>query len=635
MTFFQPGGSCSAFLVPKIINGGCDARMAVMVPACSAGVVNALTALTATVMRDATDGIFPVSFRWCFPCFRGMRVVSRTFQIGSSSSVQPTNRSKAKKSMLGGVAAGGGRTARFGGGCCAKRTRYRGNGNGLKVLIMAMIFVGVAALTPLSLSAAKLRSDHTALRGPHRSHTAPESPKYQTQYYDQRLDHFKPDPTMWRQRYLINDEHWGGPGSPILFYTGNEGPVDAFWGACGFITDVLAPRLKGLLIFAEERFYGGSLPFGPNASFTPGALAYLSTEQVLADYASLLTALKRSLNATTSKVVAFGGSYGGTLSTIFRVKYPHVVVGALAASAPLGYYSPSYWAERGVDAHTWFNTVVRDYTEARPGCYSALVRAVGLANASARSTDPAKSAALAKSFGLCSPPTDAAAFVYWITEVLESIPQIDYPYAVGTLPASPVNATCASVRSGLSDAELLAALAAVTTNFYGVGADARAADGCIPEALARSNQAGGGTPGDGPAPRESWGYQSCTETLHAFSVPPGSWRSYAFSLPAQTALCERYYNVTPRMHWLETWAGGYAISDKLSGHSNIIWSNGKRDPWHGGGFLLPSDALPGGAVFVMEHTAHHQDLRAPHAADPPELVRVREEEEKIIRGWLA
>ena len=156
-------------------------------------------------------------------------------------------------------------------------------------------------------------------------------------------------------------------------------------------------------------------------------------------------------------------------------------------------------------------------------------------------------------------------------------------------------------------------------------------------------------------------------------MPPGSWRAYSFSLAEQSALCEQYYNVTPRVRWLETWSGGYAIADRASGHSNIIWSNGRRDPWHGGGFLRArqapedsnprpllslrrrcrraaatsllrvarsnlvsgSDALPGGAVFVMEETAHHQDLRLPKpATDPPELTRVREQEEKIIRGWL-
>ena len=46
----------------------------------------------------------------------------------------------------------------------------------------------------------------------------------------------------------------------------------------------------------------------------------------------------------------------------------------------------------------------------------------------------------------------------------------------------------------------------------------------------------------------------------------------------------------------------------------------RRDPWGGGGFLRASDALPGGAVFVMQETAHHQDLRLPSANDPATSV---------------
>lgn len=88
------------------------------------------------------------------------------------------------------------------------------------------------------------------------------------------------------------------------------------------MTDVLAPEFGALLVFAEERYYGTSQPQG-----TSGRFDYLSTEMVLADYAALITSLRKELDAQNCPCIAFGGSYGGTLTTLFRLKYPHVVQG--------------------------------------------------------------------------------------------------------------------------------------------------------------------------------------------------------------------------------------------------------------------------------------------------------------------
>ena len=109
----------------------------------------------------------------------------------------------------------------------------------------------------------------------------------------------------------------------------------------------LAPKWGGLLVFPEERYYGESLPFGA-ASFESKNMKYLTTEQILEDYVELVTHLKATLpKAANCPVVAFGGSYGGTLTTFLRAKYPAVVVGGLAASAPIGYYDKEGWEAHG------------------------------------------------------------------------------------------------------------------------------------------------------------------------------------------------------------------------------------------------------------------------------------------------
>lgn len=91
----------------------------------------------------------------------------------------------------------------------------------------------------------------------------------------------------------------------------------------------IASDFNAMLVFAEHRYYGETLPFGNDTFTSLSNMGYLSSEQALADYAQFLRWFKNKYYPQTkdSKVIAFGGSYGGMLSAWFRMKYPHIVTG--------------------------------------------------------------------------------------------------------------------------------------------------------------------------------------------------------------------------------------------------------------------------------------------------------------------
>lgn len=105
-----------------------------------------------------------------------------------------------------------------------------------------------------------------------------------------QVDHFGfLEDGTFKQRYLVADKHWQKPGGPILFYTGNEGDITWFCNNTvriqllpsiftlhvilsvirhlllpspqGFMWEI-AEELGAMLLFAEHRYYGESLPFG-------------------------------------------------------------------------------------------------------------------------------------------------------------------------------------------------------------------------------------------------------------------------------------------------------------------------------------------------------------------------------------
>lgn len=139
-----------------------------------------------------------------------------------------------------------------------------------------------------------------------------------------KVDHFNTSSTStFPLRYIVDKSNYDPATGPILFYTGNEGGIWAFYNNSGFVTTTLAQKWKAMVVFAEHRFYGTSMPFGNTTFADKNNLKFLKVEQVLWDYVDLLQFLKQQDPTLKNKAtIAFGGSYGGVLSAWIRIKYP-------------------------------------------------------------------------------------------------------------------------------------------------------------------------------------------------------------------------------------------------------------------------------------------------------------------------
>merc|ERR1719277_1560216 len=114
-------------------------------------------------------------------------------------------------------------------------------------------------------------------------------------FVDQWIDHFSWAPPLagsaltYKERYFVN-EQWWRPGGPIFFYFGNEDDVGLYVNHTGLMWEN-AEEFGALLVFAEHRYYGESLPFQPGTS---GCMSWLTTEQAMADYVYLIDHLQQS-----------------------------------------------------------------------------------------------------------------------------------------------------------------------------------------------------------------------------------------------------------------------------------------------------------------------------------------------------
>jgi pimeloyl-ACP methyl ester carboxylesterase len=128
------------------------------------------------------------------------------------------------------------------------------------------------------------------------------------------------------------------------------------------MTQTLAEKWGGLVVFGEHRYFGGSWPFDNKTKAVEGSnKQFLTVDNVLMDFNELIKSIKSEYNAEGKAVIAFGGSYGGMLAAWMRMKYPQTIQGALAASAPILYF---HGAENMADDGAgFFDVITADFRD--------------------------------------------------------------------------------------------------------------------------------------------------------------------------------------------------------------------------------------------------------------------------------
>jgi lysosomal Pro-X carboxypeptidase len=453
--------------------------------------------------------------------------------------------------------------------------------------------------------------------------------KLEERWFPQYIDHFNfmgtDSADTFQQRYMIDDTHYDEKDPKIFFYCGNEGDITLFINNTGFMFEV-AQEMKALVVFAEHRYYGKSLPFGDQTYATVSNLRYLSIEQALADYTALVRSLKTNMSIPNAPVIGFGGSYGGMLSAWWRMKYPAWVSGSIAASAPILQIP-------GVMDPLAYNRVIRqtfqksDNKQAAYGIYLAFKQMQVLGNTQSGRDLIATQLRLCDSLKTYD---DVWGAVYYLSNAIGYMAMADYPYPaafLGPMPAFPASyagqffptdpstASTESLLKGMADG-----IANVFYNFSGQ------AGACFN----LTQQDPPGLQGSG------WNIQCCREVVQP--IGSAGWPNDLFwSAPFNTTQfiesCQSQFGgTTPRPYLqLEEYGGR-----DLSGISRIFFSNGELDPWISGGittngtFAEEHDVI----AYVIKDGAHHLDLRASDPADPEGVIVARNMERAAIRRWI-
>jgi pimeloyl-ACP methyl ester carboxylesterase len=424
------------------------------------------------------------------------------------------------------------------------------------------------------------------------------STKISTEYYQQLIDHNRPDSGTFSQRYYIDESLSDSNDSPVFFYLCGEATCEPS-ALSGAIRD-MAKRYHAKLVALEHRYYGASLP---HKTLSTADLQDLSTHAALQDAAAFQVSISKNRN-WNGKWIVFGGSYPGSLSAYYRLKFPDLVSGSLASSAPV--QAKENFEE--YDAHV---TKV-----AGPACVDKMREATREIEASFH--NPKRFAEIKRLFG-AEAVRDNTDFIYMVADIGAAAVQYGYKTTF-----------CNKLQNNKSALDGYADFAQFLYKAWGIS---------DPVSLSMQG-AESENPEDylsGVGARQ-WFYQSCTEYgywQNANSDPSKSSRSSMINMDYHRNVCRRLFGINKPANtdYINNTFYKPLMTDTVS---NIFFTNGSTDPWSN----LSMTVENGNAVnknlhyYTIEGAAHCDDLRQPRSTDSESLKSARLQLSSLITDWL-
>jgi lysosomal Pro-X carboxypeptidase len=479
---------------------------------------------------------------------------------------------------------------------------------------------------------------------------------YKEYFHNVKVDHFSyKDNRVFSLRYLVKDKYFdkNNPDSPILFYCGNEGPIETFWENSGFVTEYLAEKYKALVIFGEHRFFGKSFPFGGKQDKDPEKNKYLTSAQALSDFVDLLSDYRNENNFPERKIIAFGGSYGGMLSSWARMKFPHIFSGAVASSAPTLLFEDIKKIE-----NSFFKIATDTYKKYDDQCpiliRSSFQKLFDIRNSTIISKNKSVLKALNDIFIPCKNienSSDIKKLESTIEDALITLAQYNYPYEtnfINPTPAVPVKVACEKISEIKNKNKFLklSPLISSSINFgfnkYNqVDYDDKNKFKYLKAAIdVFFNSTGTQKCLDIGNDNESkereingWEYMACTEMIMPMEkngltdmFNPEPWDLNKF-----TNECKNNFESDIRPNWIFNFYGGRNFLKETENYSNIVYINGNMDPWYSG---CPKKSNNKKVIILEAESAHHLDLRLPNEKDPKSIIQARKVVEYLIPNWL-